>query len=175
MLTKKIKPYKTKYSIYVASSIDGRISLSSTKKPTWTSKEDWVFFQKALKVSDAIVSGHNTYKAAKSHLDKRNTYVLTSKVKTLVKKGNVKFINPKHIILKKLFGKYKNVAIVGGGMVYQKMLDLKLVDDMYVTIEPLIFGRGKEMFAGGKKTAKFRLMSVKKLNKTGTLLLHYKI
>ena len=74
-----------------------------------------------------------------------------------------------------IFRDYNTVGIVGGAGVYQKMLDLNLMDEIYVTIEPVIFGRGREMFVGGTKTNNLKLISNKKLNKNGTMLLHYKI
>ena len=77
--------------------------------------------------------------------------------------------------LPKLLEGYKSVAVLGGGAVYQFMLENRLLDEIFVTIEPLIFGRGKEMFVGGTKTTRVSLLSVKRLNRTGTLLLHYQI
>lgn len=167
--------YKSKFTAFVASSIDGRISLHNSKMPEWTSKEDWDFLQKNLGRADAVVAGSNTYKAAKARMDKRNTFVLTSQIKTMKKKGSVTFVNPKFVNLPEIFQEYKNIAIVGGGMAYQTMLDYNLLDEIYVTIEPLIFGRGKEMFTGGKKNTNLKLISKKVLNKMGTVLLHYKI
>ena len=154
-------------------SIDGRISLDSKKLPNWTSREDWEFFRAGLKKSDAVVSGHTTYKVAKKYMDKRVSYVLTSKVRDPKVSGTITMLNPKYSNLKKILGGYKKVAIVGGAGVYQAMLDLGLFDELYLTIEPIVFGRGRELFVGGKKNFDFKLKSVKKLNKTGTLLLHY--
>lgn len=175
MARNKLPKYNTNFSMYVASSIDGRISLASKTMPDWTSREDWIFLQKSLLRMDAVIVGHNTYIAAKARLDKRNTYVLSTKVVGIKKIGKVYFVNPKNIKLSELFKDYKNVAILGGGQVFQTMLTLYLIDDIYLTIEPVIFGRGKEMFIGGKKTIKTKLTSTKVLNKSGTLLLHYKV
>ena len=163
----------TKYIAYVAASIDGRISITEKTKPDWTSPEDWKFFQKELAKADAVVVGRNTYEAAKAPLQKRNTFVLSSRPKTLIRKGKVTFLNPKSINLKELFQDYKIVAVVGGGQVYQTMLDLGLLDELYLTIEPLILGRGKNMFVGGTRNIPLVLKSIKKLNSTGTILLHY--
>ena len=163
----------TKYIAYVATSIDGRISVTEKTKPDWTSPEDWKFFQKELKDVDAVVVGRNTYEAAKERLQKRNTFVFSSRPKTLVRKEKVTFINPDEVDLKTLFQEYKKVAIVGGGQVYQTMLNLGLLDELYLTIEPVVFGYGKNMFAGGAKKFSFALKSIKKLNSRGTLLLHY--
>ena len=166
---------KTRYIAFVAASIDGRISLTSEHPPQWTSKEDWQFLQKSLARIDAVVIGRNTYHAAAARLRKRNTFVLSSRPKTINRRGTVTFVNPAHVDLPKLFAKYESVAVIGGGAVYRFMLESGLLDEIFVTIEPLIFGRGKEMFIGGSRTTYARLLSVKQLNPGGTLLLHYQI
>ena len=134
-----------------------------------------MFFQNALSHVDAVVVGRNTYIAAADRLRKRNTFVLSSRPKTLVRRGMVKFVNPAAVSLPKLLEKYKSVAILGGGTVYRFMLEKGLLDEIFITIEPLIFGRGKAMFVGGTKTMHMRLLSARQLNRTGTLLLHYQI
>lgn len=164
---------KTKFIAYIAASIDGRISVASNVLPDWTSREDWEFFQKGLSKADAVVVGRNTYTVARERLQKRNTFVLSSKPKTFTRRGTVTFVNPKNVNLKELFKEYKTVAIIGGGQVYQTMLDLGLLDEIYLTIEPLIFGRGPQMFVGGTKNTSLKLQSIKKLNARGTILLHY--
>ncbi len=174
-MIKKKSLSSTKYTAFIASSIDGKISLVSKVMPDWTSREDWNFLQNSLSVMDAVIVGRNTYVSAKARLDKRNTYVLSSKFTGIKKVGKVKFVNPKNVKLDEEFKNYKKVAILGGGRVFQTMLNLNLLDDVYLTIEPLIFGRGKEMFVGGKKIVKIKLISTKTLNKKGSLLLHYKI
>ena len=74
-----------------------------------------------------------------------------------------------------LLEKYKPVAVLGGGAVYRFALESGLLDEIFITVEPFIFGRGKEMFVGGTRTVRMRLLSVRRLNRTGTLLLHYQI
>lgn len=176
MKPQKLKqtPGNTRFIAYVAASIDGRISLTTQKRPDWTSTEDWKFFQKELGKADAVVVGRNTYLAAKARLQKRNTFVFTSTIQKTQTKDGATFVNPQHTDLAKLFREYERIAIVGGSRVYRTMLQNNLLDELYVTLEPLIFGRGTEMFSGGKSTAHMKLMVVKKLNTSGTLLLRYK-
>lgn len=166
---------KTRFIALVASTVDGRISLTKKSLPDWTSKEDSLFFQKSLKSFDAVVVGRNTYLSAESSLCKRNTFVLTSCPKTIERKGTVVFVNPASVNLAEIFREYKNIAVLGGGAVYCFMLENGFLDEIFVTIEPLIFGRGKEMFIGGTKTVQVKLLSMKRLNLSGTILLHYKI
>ncbi|MBI2452838.1 MAG: dihydrofolate reductase family protein [Parcubacteria group bacterium] len=167
--------HRTRYIAFVAASVDGRISLGSKALPHWTSREDWEFFQDSLSRIDAVVVGRNTYELAAKRLRKRNTFVLSSRPKTLTRRGTVTFVNPANVDLPKLLERHRSVAVLGGGAVYRFMLERKLLDEIFVTIEPLIFGRGKEMFVGGTRTVRVSLLSVKRLNRTGTLLLHYQI
>ena len=174
-MNKQHLQHKPRYIAFVAASIDGRISLSSRHPPHWTSKEDWDFFQKSLARIDAVVVGRNTYQSVAERLRKRNTFVLSSRPKTLTRSGTVTFVNPAKVNLSKLLESYKSVAVLGGGTVYRFMLERGLLDEVFVTVEPLIFGRGKEMFVGGTRTTWAKLLSAKRLNRNGTLLLHYQI
>ena len=162
---------------YVAASIDGRIAKSGDSGTDWTSKEDWNFFQKSLEKFDAVVVGHNTFKVAKDRLIKRNTLVLTSKVNASRIDGKVTFLNPEKSNIKKFLQSknYKKIAILGGPKVYNFFLQNKMLDELFVTIEPYVFTFGVPMFTGKVfKKYKFSLVSAKKLNKNGTLLLKYK-
>jgi len=174
-MKKNLKLPKTRYVAYVASSVDGRISLGGKGKPDWTSSDDWKFFQGELTKFEAFVAGRNTFEAVETRLSRRNTFVLSSRVKEINNRGKVSFVNPKTVNLRKLFGQYENVAVLGGATAYQTMLDENLIDEIYVTVEPLIFGRGREMFVGGSKNTRLQLLSSRKLNRQGTILLHYQV
>lgn len=172
---RKHKKHSPHYLAFAAVSIDGRISLDSAALPDWTSKEDWNFFQGMLKKADAIVAGRTTYEVVRERLDRRTTYVLSSGVTSPVVNGSVTTVNPKHADLRTMLSGYGVVAIVGGAEAYQTMLDLGLLDELYLTVEPIIFGRGRELFKGGEKNVDCKLLSSKKLNSRGTMLLRYEI
>ncbi|HEV7424638.1 MAG TPA: dihydrofolate reductase [Candidatus Paceibacterota bacterium] len=168
---------QTKFTAFVASSIDGRIAKDGQSGTDWTSKEDWNFFQKSLAKMDPVIVGHNTYLIAEKKLKKRNTIVFTSKVDTIKLIGSVFFLNPEGYDVKKFLRSknYKKVGIIGGPQVYNFCLSKQMLDELFVTIEPYIFTTGVPMFSGSVfKKYKFILQSVKKLNKKGTLLLKYK-
>lgn len=168
---------KIKYIAYVATSIDGRIAKSSQSGIDWTSKEDWNFFQKSLTTMDAVVVGHNTYNVSKDRLKFRNTIVLTSKVNISKIDGKATFLNPEKSSLKKFLQErnYKKIAILGGSKVYDFCLRNKMLDELFVTIEPYVFTSGIPMFLGKDfKKYNFSLQSIRRFNKKGTILLHYK-
>lgn len=160
----------------VAISIDGKIAIHSKHFSDWTSAEDKDFLHSTLDKCDVVVVGNNTYKTAKKPLSKRNCIVLTSSVNTAYKKSNnLVYCNPKNTKLLDLISAYKLAAVLGGTQTYTYCLENNLLDELFVTIEPLIFGRGLNIFHSEKiKTIPFRLISIKKLNNYGSLLLHYK-
>lgn len=166
-----------KFVAFVAVSIDGIIAKSNNSGTDWTSKEDWNFFQKSLSKMDAVIVGHNTYKTAQKRLDKRNTVVLTSKINKLKLVGSVTFLNPKYSDILDFLNKkkYKKIAILGGPKVYNFCLQNRMINELFVTIEPYVFSNGVYMFKGDKfMKHKFILESIKKLNKKGTILLKYR-
>ena len=126
---------------------------------------------------DAVIVGRNTYKVARERLKLRNTVVLTSKVQKLEIQNKTIFFNPKKADLKKFLQSrgYKNIAVLGGARVYAFCLANKILDELYLTIEPYVFTTGVPMFSGLKfKKHEFSLVMIKRLNKKGTILLKYK-
>ena len=95
--------------------------------------------------------GRNTYQAAATRLRKRNAFVLSSRIKIPKNEGSVTFINPASTDLMAVLSAYKKVAVLGGGAVYQFMLEHRMIDEVFITIEPIIFGRGKICLAAAQK------------------------
>jgi dihydrofolate reductase len=164
------QPKKQKIVGLAAISIDGYIALDNTKIPDWTSKEDWVFFQKYLADCDAVVVGRRTFIAAATQLRKRTTFVLSNNPKETITGATI--IAPKVAQICRALSPYKKVAILGGRGVYSFFLSKRLISELYVTIEPLLFGRGTALVEL-TKTIRCTLASVTQLNKRGTLLLRY--
>jgi len=163
-----------RFIAFAAISIDGRISLAKDKLPIWTSKEDKKFFQTSLAHCDAVIVGRNTYHAAAVRLRRRTTYVLISRVTRPQKRGSVTFVNPAITDITSLLNTHRTVAVLGGAAVYHYMLERGLLHEFYITVEPLLFGCGIPLLAGGTRIHTLQLLSVRKLNSRGTLLLHYK-
>lgn len=160
----------------VATTIDGRIGLHAHHFVDWTSREDKTFLRSILDSCDVCVVGNNTYQTAKQLLVKRCCIVLTRSV-TTIKPLSKKLIlcNPNGVDIKSILVDYRTVAVLGGTQTYSYFLEQGLIDELYLTIEPLVFGQGLPIFeceAGGQWG--FRLVSAKKLNKVGSILLHYR-
>ena len=147
----------------------------------WTSKEDQDFYFSLLDSAKLIVMGSGTYAAAKhlmKHKKGRMRVVLTSdpeKYKNEQIPGVLEFTSetPRHLCDRLI--DYSEMLLVGGSKIFSAFLKERLVDEIYLTIEPVLFGQGKNLFAENEFESDLKLLSLKKLNKKGTLLLKYKV
>lgn len=165
-----------KYIAIAAITIDGRIAKDSHHFSNWTSVEDKYFLHAILDRCDVIVVGNSTYQMAKKPLSKRNCLVLSRSVDNKKINSKLTYCNPAKESLQKIIKKnnYKTIAILGGTQIYSYCLENKLINELYLTIEPISFGYGLPIFAT-KKQIKWKLNSIKKLNNRGSILLHYSI
>lgn len=160
-----------------ALTIDGFTARYSGHSPsTWTSKDDKRHLQKMEKKADVLLIASKTYRQSYSHYKTRNCLVLTRRVKKMKKAGPLEtHINPKVNITKYLQKTgYGEVCVMGGRTAYTLALKNNMVDDLYITVEPLVFGKGIGLFAQGVKTRNFVLVNAKKMNRKGSMLLHYR-
>lgn len=168
---------KPKYIALAAITLDGKIARHENHMSDWTSKEDKKVLHKELDKGDVIIVGNNTYTTARKQLSKRNCIVLTRSVRKPRKANNrLLYCNPKNTDLKELIQTlgYKRVCILGGAETYNFCLKKNILDELYLTIEPLVFGEGISVFSEKQKRGEFTLVSVKRLNKRGSILLRYR-
>jgi dihydrofolate reductase len=166
----------TRIIAIAAITIDGKIARHSGEFTDWTSPEDKDILHELLDKSDAIVVGNNTFKTAEAPLSKRNCIVFTRSVETTERpRENLLYYNPNGASLASVLSEYRTVALLGGTQIYTYFLQRDLVDELYITIEPLVFGGGIGLFDRAENVAvKFELLSTERLNQYGSVLLHYR-
>jgi dihydrofolate reductase len=67
----------------------------------------------------------------------------------------------------------EELAICGGSSIYAQWVEADLVETLYLTIEPVVFGKGVPLFSS-PLNKKYQLQEVKQLS-SQTLLVTYKI
>jgi dihydrofolate reductase len=67
------------------------------------------------------------------------------------------------------------MLVAGGAQIATSFLKEELIDELWLTIEPKIFGSGKNFVADEKLNIKLDLLSSEKVNERGTLINKYKI
>jgi dihydrofolate reductase len=166
------------------SSADGKTTKGNEANIySWTSAEDQKYFFSLIKKNNLIIMGRETYNASKPviKLEKgKLRIVLTRNSKKYFNEtvnGQLEFSNenPEELMERLSNIGYKKALLVGGSIINGLFLKTNLVDELHLTIEPKIFGKGKNITEGQLLNKSLQLMSVKKLNKVGTLLLKYKV
>lgn len=104
------------------------------------------------------------------------TMVLTTDEKAKSDNPTVVFSKGKaHDILGMLAKKGHNEAvIIGGAMTMSEFINARLVDDIYLVVEPVIFGNGLSLLQNVGLELKLNLLDVTKMNQS-TIQVHYEM
>lgn len=161
----------------MAVSADGFITKHSSGLVDWTSKEDKKHFVKITKETGVVIYGRKTYSTFGKPLPKRLNVIMTSTPEKFESEaGLLEFTNQSPLqILENLSQRgFTQVAIAGGAAINKLFLGQNLIDEIYLTIEPKIFGSGKRLFDQLNKDITLELIDHSLLNHN-SVLLHYKI
>ena len=69
----------------------------------------------------------------------------------------------------------KDIWLFGGGLLFQSLLELDLVDGVEVAVIPVLLGGGIPLFPPPSPTRRLRLTSHRVYEKTGTVSLAYEV
>jgi dihydrofolate reductase len=154
--------------------VDGLIGRHNLHLANWSSAEDKQFFVKTTKKAGTIIMGSNTFDTIGKPLPGRKTILYAKEPEKYVY-DNVETTSedPKLLIKRLNLQGVKTVVICGGASIYNYFMSSGVVDELYLTIEPVIFGEGLRLFSS-ELNINLTLISVKKINQN-TILVHYKV
>lgn len=144
----------------------------------WRSDADAKFFTGRLDgmgERDVIVVGNTTYKTVEDRLSRRKCIVLTRSVRSTDRRNpNVMYFNPEGTSFAAVLTDYHTVVLLGGTETYKFFLGNDLIDELFLTVEPVEFGEGLRLFDPPEALKeRFRLESIQSLSTQGTELRHY--
>lgn len=165
-------------------SLDGCLTKGSLPGADFASKADQRWFHSALEDFDVSIMGRNTFDAARSAIE--NALRLKSRRLRIImtrhpenwsaasRTGKLEFTDlPPAETLANLAGRgRKNCALLGGSSINRLFLAADLVDHLWLTLEPEIFGSGRRLVDRAIE-ARFQFESVMNLAPS-TLLLKYR-
>jgi dihydrofolate reductase len=136
-------------TLIAAQTIDGYIARNETDRSfDWTSQEDKQFYISKLKESDAVVMSSKTFRTF-SKYPKGAHFVIVTRNPEQIENPNperIKFTptnkTPQQVLTYLKDQNCRNVLIAGGASIYRQYLSAKVVDTVFLTIEPIIFGKG---------------------------------
>ena len=164
-------------------SVDGKSTKHDLPDQSWASSEDQKHLSKLIAENNLILMGGKTYELAKSHIkpsEGKLRIVVTrdpEKFSSDSIEGQLEFVNGS---IRDIVGDlgdrgYKQMLLLSGENLNMELFEEGLVDEIYLTVEPKIFGAGKGMIAESELDINLELMEMEKLNEQGTILLRYKV
>lgn len=165
-----------KIMLLAAVTLDGKIARHAHHFVDWSSKEDKKMFMQTSKRAGVVILGNNTYETLPSPLPGRLHVVLTTNVadKQGVP-GEIEFTDrtPAEIVADLEARGYTEAVLTGGAQVNALFLAAGMVDEIWLTVEPYIFGLGIDLFRGMPFDLRATLLEVRQLNEGGSVLLRY--
>ena len=164
-------------SLLMAMSADGFITKHTDGFVDWTSKEDKKHFVNKTKAAGVLIYGRKTFALHNKALPGRLNIVMTREPgKHTSIPGSLEFTNqePKELVDDLTRRGYKQIFVTGGPEINDLFLRANLIDDVYLTVEPRLFGSGKHLLPPSSYDIALELIGTEPLNKD-SLLLHYRI
>jgi len=170
-------------SIYIATSLDGYIAKPNDDlgflKLVEKEGEDYGYADFTATI-DTIILGRKTYdwvlkEVGPSHYDngERNVYVITRTGKPGIGKTTFYTGDLTELVQQLKSGNGKNIYCDGGAEVINELLKNDLIDEMIISIIPVLVGNGTRLFQDGRPEQQLELVHTKTFE-TGLVQLHYK-
>ena len=131
--------------IIAALTADGFIARNETHFADWSSKEDKRRFVELTKRAGVVVMGSRTFETIGKALPGRLNIVYTRSGKKYAGTETTNLPPPELLRGLETRG-YKEVAICGGATIYTLFMRSGVVNKLYLTVEPLMFGAGVRLF-----------------------------
>lgn len=163
-------------TLVAAMSADGKIAEHTDQSSLdWTSKEDTQFFIAKTKEAGTVIMGRKTFATFNRPLKGRRLIVLTKNPEAEALLPGVEFTSEAAAaLLTRLAAEGVQAVVIGGGAsVYGQFLQAGLVTELFLTIEPILFGGGVPLAMGFGRVP-MKLLEVKQLN-SQSVLLHYSL
>ena len=162
--------------LYMATTVNGYIAKENDETP-W-SDEEWLSFSRFVKEVKNIVIGRRTYEIMKSNDEFGkigNPFTVVVSKEDFAHNSNFAIAKSPKEALKILEEKgFAKALVTGGGMLNSSFMKENLIDEIYLDIEPLVFGKGIKLFSDNNFDAKLELIETKSLSQN-TIQLHYRI
>lgn len=157
--------------------LDGFIARGNNEFIDWSSKEDKQMFAQETKKAGVVIVGNNTFKTFPNPLKNRLHIVLTRDPQAYQNtSGQVEYTNhsPRQIVAELTDRGFNKAFVIGGAKIYTLFLKEKLLDELWISLEPVIFGQGIPNFTEKFYDYQCSLIDISKLNEN-TVLLKYKL
>ncbi len=161
--------------IYFVMSLDGVVALDHDRDiSSFSSKEDREFFLDSIKNYDAVIVSSRTY--VKDAASDTRRIILTH--------SGHRDDNPFNTYMsgdiRAICGRMRDMgvrtaALAAGPTTCLSFLRAGVINELYLSIEPVSLGRGIRLFTEEEFISRFELLDMRKLNSEGTVMMRYRV
>lgn len=161
----------------LAVSLDGYIEGPNGEYDWYYTDQDYGMTD-FMKRTDAIFFGRKSYEvlmgSEKNPYPEKKKYVFSKTMKSAA--GGAQIIGDDFTreVMKINYQPGKDIWLFGGASLTASLLNAQLVDELQLSIHPILLGKGKPLFQGLKERIKFTLIDTKKYS-TGLVQLFYRL
>ena len=171
-----------KVILVFASTLDGKITKwGNPMVKSWASESDKQYFKQLWNNNKLILMGSSTFDADPlKPTSKSLLVVMTQRVsdyKNYEVPGKLEFSNesPTQLAIRFEEDGYEQMMVVGGAHIATSFFKEQLINELWLTIEPKIFGTGGNFVIEEELDINLRLISCEKVNDEGTLITRYAV
>lgn len=171
-----------KVILVFVSTLDGKVTRwGDPHVSDWSSQSDQQYYHQIWNDASLIIMGSSTFNAEHFAPSPHRLLMVMSRQLAKYKEhevpGQLQFTDKSPIELTKQFQEkgYETMVVVGGAHVATSFLKEQLIDELWLTIEPKIFGTGGSFVTEEKLDIDLQLISYEKVNEKGTLITKYAV
>lgn len=164
------------------STVDGKVTKwGNPDVRSWSSQSDKEYFGNIWNKSRLIIMGSTTYNVEQLKPSPKHLYIVMthkpSEYRVYEKTGQLEFTDePPEALFSRLEKEgHELMVVVGGSKIATSFLKKQLIDELWLTIEPRIFGTGGSFVTGENLDINLQLLSSEKVNEQGTIIGKYRI
>lgn len=165
-----------KVSLLMAQTLDGRIARDARHFPDWTESADKKFFAAQTRDAGVMIFGKNTFETLPGVLPGRLSVVQTRNAGEWDEASEnlvMTSLAPAEILKKLAALGHDHVIVAGGATINTLWAGAGLLDEVILTVSPVVFGEGLGVFGEGVEMA-LELEKFEKIGET-TVALWYAV
>ncbi len=171
-----------KVVLVFVSTLDGKVTKwGNPHVKDWSSQKDQDYYKKLWNDARLIIMGSSTFNA--EHFSPSSNHLLVvmtnhfSKYKEYEVAGQLEFTDKSPLELIEQYKRkgFETMVVIGGAHVATSFLKEQLIDELWLTIEPKIFGTGGSFVIEENLDINLQLISCEKVNEQGTLITKYAV
>jgi dihydrofolate reductase len=157
--------------LLAALTADGKIARHADELTTWTSRADKRLFARTSREAGVVIMGRRTFDTLPEPLPGRLHVVLTHQPQESTT-DQVEYCHdaPTDIVERLASRGYASAVLAGGAQTFRAFLAANLVDELWLTVEPIVFGHGLTLLGDEPQHQRLRLLESRSLGNDAVLL-----